>query len=167
MSGKPQTEGIIDTHVSPSSSLQPAPPLVTRNENGREGIVVSNQPQLADLIKEEYSSHVPPVTVVPDPPPVTPLHLLPPEPTWIDCPYCKKQAMTKITTEGSSMQMAMGLVLCLFCICLACAPCMCGCFENTHIHCSNCNTRVATIPHDGPIQVAPIVNGQQQLSAYR
>ncbi|KAI1407948.1 hypothetical protein F5Y13DRAFT_115371 [Hypoxylon sp. FL1857] len=161
MTEEPQVEGIVDADVQSSPPPRPAPKVVTRDKNEREGIVVHNQPKLANIIQEEYSSNVPPIIVEPDAPHVTPLHQLNEFPTWIDCPYCKKRTMTKITKEDTSMQMVVGLVLCLFCVCLACAPCLCGWFQNTHIHCSSCGARIATIPHDGPIQLAPITVNQQ------
>ncbi|XXH02039.1 hypothetical protein Hte_008404 [Hypoxylon texense] len=87
---------------------------------------------------------------------VMPLHLLTEDPAWINCPFCRHRTKTRTTRQGTSTQTLAGAVLCIFCICLACVPCAAGWCENVHIFCSSCNTRVATIPHDGPIQVVPV-----------
>jgi hypothetical protein len=84
---------------------------------------------------------------------VTPLGSLGEGPALIDCPHCHRRAMTKTDKEGTSMQMIAGAICCLFCICLTCVPCLAGWCENVNIHCSACGKRVATIPHDGTIQV--------------
>lgn len=36
---------------------------------------------------------------------VTPLNLLREQPTWIDCPYCQRRAMTRVGHEDSSATM--------------------------------------------------------------
>lgn len=36
---------------------------------------------------------------------VTPLHLLREQPVWIDCPFCERRAMTRVSHEGSSATM--------------------------------------------------------------
>lgn len=36
---------------------------------------------------------------------VTPLHLLRENPTWIDCPFCERRAMTRVGHEDSSTTM--------------------------------------------------------------
>lgn len=84
---------------------------------------------------------------------VVPLSRLTETPAMIDCPFCHRRAMTKTNKEGTPMQILAGAVLCIFCICLACVPCLAGWCEDTHIHCSLCGKKVATIPHDGTIQV--------------
>ncbi|KAI1453637.1 hypothetical protein F4805DRAFT_442595, partial [Annulohypoxylon moriforme] len=162
-----QTEGVINTQ--PETQTPPIHALehqdITKNENqNQESATVYTQPQLANFIQEENvdprnaprGEHKPQIVHERDPPIAIPLQNLTDAPTWIDCPFCKKRAMTKISKEGSSMQMVMGFVLCLCCICLACLPCVCGWFETTHIYCTSCDRRIATIPVDGPIQLAPV-----------
>ncbi|OTA82864.1 hypothetical protein M434DRAFT_400883 [Hypoxylon sp. CO27-5] len=165
MATESHIEGIVDTHT------QAPPKAVTRNENEREGILASSRPQSVDVIQQQYvspqsnmvtSMKVPPIMPEGDDAPrVTPLHQVNENPTWINCPNCQRRTKTKITKEDTSMQMVAGILLCLFCICLACAPCLCGWCQNTHIHCSSCGTRIATIPHDGPMQLAPIAMGRE------
>jgi len=38
-------------------------------------------------------------------PTVTPLNMLGDHPQWIDCPFCQRRTKTRITREGTSMQM--------------------------------------------------------------
>ncbi|KAI1771049.1 hypothetical protein F4818DRAFT_430967 [Hypoxylon cercidicola] len=99
----------------------------------------------------------PRISVGPNAPVVTPLHMLTEHPTYIDCPFCRQCTMTRTTREGTSTQTLAGVVLCCICVCLACLPCIGGWCENVNIFCSSCNSRVATLPHDGPIQLAPVV----------
>ncbi|KAI0012825.1 hypothetical protein F4779DRAFT_534743 [Xylariaceae sp. FL0662B] len=172
MAGKPQTEGIIDNGVQTPSPLRAAPqPDATKTTIQHEGIIIDNEPQLVDHIQEKnphsLNTKMPPIVREQDPQMVTPLHMLGEQPTWIDCPACRQRTLTKITKEASSMQTIAGLVLCLFCVCLACLPCINHWCENINIYCSSCNARVATIPHDGQIQVMPVISSGQQPSAYR
>jgi len=37
--------------------------------------------------------------------PVTPLHLLGEESQWIDCPFCHRRARTRVSKDGTPMQM--------------------------------------------------------------
>ncbi|KAH8599427.1 hypothetical protein B0O99DRAFT_591276 [Bisporella sp. PMI_857] len=86
---------------------------------------------------------------------VTPLHLVSIQPTWIDCPYCRKRTMTRTEEHGEGMQIVVGAVLCLICICLAVVPCVAHWFEETEVYCSDkeCNKIIGVIPHGGQIQL--------------
>ncbi|KAI1103392.1 hypothetical protein F4804DRAFT_310302 [Jackrogersella minutella] len=162
MADKAQTEGITDANTQTHSQIQ-ASENPDRIEIERGNNPATTQLQLADLIQEEYSSpqrpardnRGPQIIREKDPPNATPLQQLTENPTWIDCPFCKKRTKTKVTKEGTATQSLVGFILCLCCVCLACLPCMCGWFEITYICCSSCNARVATIPVDGPLQLAP------------
>ncbi|KAL0939645.1 uncharacterized protein CTRU02_206255 [Colletotrichum truncatum] len=99
--------------------------------------------------KGNQSAALPPVMIQG----VTPLHMLSDSPQWIDCPFCQSRTTTVVDTEGTSMQILAGALCCLVCVCLTCVPCLAGWCEDTHFSCSNCRQRVATRPHDGPIQV--------------
>lgn len=89
----------------------------------------------------------------PAPQMATPLTSLTATPTTIDCPFCHQRAQTNVTTDGTSMQHMAAALCCLVCVCGVCLPYMCHWFEDTHIFCSRCKARVATIPHEGHIQV--------------
>lgn len=96
---------------------------------------------------------MPPIVSEPEPQMVTPLSRLTATPTFIDCPFCLQRAQTNVSTEGTSMQTMAAALCCLFCICAVCLPYVCHWFEDTHIYCSRCKARVATIPHDGHIHI--------------
>ncbi|KAI1379206.1 hypothetical protein F4677DRAFT_361692 [Hypoxylon crocopeplum] len=171
MAEKQQTEGIVESHVQTTSPVQAASqPVVARNGNEQDDLIISSPPQAAHLVHEGYSSppnavkgnNAPQYAQAPGPQRATPLHMLTAQPTWIDCPSCGRRTLTKTTTEGTSMQAVTGVLLCLFCVCLACLPCMCGWFENVHVYCSSCNFKVATILHDGPV----VTYGQPQQQQY-
>ncbi|KAI6080657.1 hypothetical protein F4821DRAFT_265677 [Hypoxylon rubiginosum] len=121
-----------------------------------------NAPNMNALNSNALNSNVlsddkgPQISTGPNPPVITPLHMLTEKPTRIECPFCRQRAMTRVTKEGTSTQTLAGVVLCLFCVCLACLPCVGGWCENVNIFCSSCNNRVATIPHDGPLSLAPV-----------
>ncbi|AEO63758.1 765d9350-c5c3-45d8-8a6d-b886477d322e [Thermothielavioides terrestris] len=87
----------------------------------------------------------------------TPLDQLGDSPQWIDCPFCHRRTLTRVSKEGTSMQILAGILCCLFCVCLACVPCLAGWFEETIYVCTQCNKKVATRPVSGPI----IVHGPQ------
>ncbi|KAI0379482.1 hypothetical protein F5Y04DRAFT_259799 [Hypomontagnella monticulosa] len=99
MAEKPQTEGVIDTQptVQPSPMRDAPLPGIPKNVNEQQGSRGGPQPQLADLIQDEDSNiprmetnkELPQIVQERDPPMVTPLHMLTPNPTWIDCPSCK------------------------------------------------------------------------------
>ncbi|KAH6640118.1 hypothetical protein F5144DRAFT_504171 [Chaetomium tenue] len=84
---------------------------------------------------------------------VIPIHQLGDQPQWIDCPFCHQRTMTRVATEGTSMQIVAGVLCCLLCVCLACVPCMAHWFEETNYFCSKCHNKVATRPESGPIVV--------------
>ncbi|KAI1759689.1 hypothetical protein GGR53DRAFT_512858 [Hypoxylon sp. FL1150] len=162
--------------------LSPAPPSITIDAPAaapqQEGISTGDekQPQISGFTQEENSQTQklnpptmnppnsstpnndkgPQISVGQNAPMVTPLHMLTENPTMIDCPFCRQRAMTRVTKEGTSTQTLAGVVLCLFCVCLACLPCVAGWCENVNIFCSSCSNRVATIPHDGPLMLAPV-----------
>ncbi|KAJ0104144.1 hypothetical protein J7T55_000495 [Diaporthe amygdali] len=96
---------------------------------------------------------MPPIYAEPEPQMVTPLSRLTATPTYIDCPFCMQRAQTNVSKEGTSMQTMAAALCCLFCVCAVCVPYMCHWFEDTHIYCSRCKARVATIPHDGHINI--------------
>ncbi|KAI0108787.1 hypothetical protein F4776DRAFT_667926 [Hypoxylon sp. NC0597] len=114
MATESQIEGIVDTHAQPPSMLQVAPKAVTRNENEREGIVASTQPQSVDIIQQKYASpqsnmvtnlEVPPIIPEGDDAPiVTPLYQVNEYSTWINCPHCQRRTKTKIIKEDTLMQ---------------------------------------------------------------
>ncbi|KAI1398156.1 hypothetical protein F4819DRAFT_469386 [Hypoxylon fuscum] len=179
MAEKPQTEGVVDTHIQVPSPLRAAPqPNPAKNTNAHDDIAIETQPQLQlpNYIQEEKpkpfntntanENNVPQIVQEQGPQLVTPLHMLTEHPTWIDCPACKRRTLTRTDREGSGMQVIAGFLLCLVCVCLACLPCIGHWCENIHIYCSSCNARVATIPHDGPIQLAPIGSSRLQPTAY-
>lgn len=67
------------------------------------------------------------------------------------CPIVRTE-LSMLTTGRCTCRLA-GVVCCLICLPLACLPCVAGWCENTHVFCTRCGKKVATIPHDGPIQV--------------
>ncbi|KAL2193034.1 hypothetical protein P885DRAFT_81627 [Corynascus similis CBS 632.67] len=75
------------------------------------------------------------------------------QPQWIDCPFCQQRTLTRVTKDGTPMQVVAGVLCCLLCVCLACLPCMAGWFEETTYFCSHCNNKVALRPDSGPIVV--------------
>lgn len=90
-------------------------------------------------------------------PGVIPINQLGDRPQWIDCPFCNQRTMTRVTTEGTSMQIVAGVLCCLLCVCLACVPCMAHWFEETYYFCSKCHNKVATRLESGTIIVhAPV-----------
>lgn len=96
---------------------------------------------------------MPPIVSEPEPQMVTPLQRLTATPTFIDCPFCLQRTQTNVSTEGTSMQTIAAALCCLVCVCAVCLPYACHWFEDTHIYCSRCKARVATIPHDGHIHI--------------
>lgn len=99
--------------------------------------------------KRAMNEQVPPVD-----PNLTPLEKLYDEPRLIGCPFCHKNAMTRVkkVSTGSTSMAALGF--CLFGgICCAFLPfCMEMCHDAHHF-CSNCGQKVALVPHDSPVQV--------------
>ncbi|KAI0439766.1 hypothetical protein F4803DRAFT_25523 [Xylaria telfairii] len=167
MSEIQQTEGITDLpkHGAPAQSK------VTRPLDEKAGHEINQDgpaPPTSlppSMIQEENIKHlsvlpaanVPQVVVEGNPRMVTPIDRLTPQEAWIDCPFCEHTTKTRITKEGDSQQTLAGVVCCLICLPLACVPCIAGWCENTHIFCTRCGKKVATIPHDGgPIQVVPV-----------
>ncbi|KAG8163417.1 hypothetical protein KVR01_006714 [Diaporthe batatas] len=140
-------------------------------QNGTEPIQNDWQNLPADLIQVEQDRgptvpekvitppaknphmEMPPIVSEPEPQMVTPLSRLTAKPTFIDCPFCLQRTQTNVSTEGTSMQTIAAALCCLFCLCTVCLPYLCHWFEDTHIYCSRCKARVATIPHDGHIHV--------------
>ncbi|KAI1117715.1 hypothetical protein F5Y14DRAFT_321150 [Nemania sp. NC0429] len=98
---------------------------------------------------------------------VTPLTALTAAPTWIDCPFCHTRARTKTEEEGQGAQMCCGFVLCLIFLPLACIPCLFHLFEKTVVSCSACNRAVATIHHEGPIELHAPDKAVQRPSQYQ
>ncbi|KAI4863279.1 hypothetical protein F4820DRAFT_450142 [Hypoxylon rubiginosum] len=153
----PQQEGVtIDKQQQITPVIQEENSNPNSNSNTRDlNAPSSNAPK--DMPKDTPKDNKAPlVSVEPNARVVTPLHMLGENPAWINCPFCRHCTKTRVTREGTSTQTLAGAVLCLFCVCLACLPCVGGWCENTNIFCSSCNNRVATIPHDGPIQLAPV-----------
>jgi hypothetical protein len=86
--------------IAPAPSSQTEPPAIPEKdpapsytEATREGQATNQNP-----MKPETTGQARPEMV-------TPLNRLRAEPTWIDCPFCKRRAMTKTNKEGTSMQM--------------------------------------------------------------
>ncbi|KAI3392095.1 hypothetical protein diail_6201, partial [Diaporthe ilicicola] len=95
----------------------------------------------------------PSVPEKPEPQVVTPMSMLTATPAYIDCPFCLRRAQTTVSIEGTSMQNIAAALCCLLCVCAVCLPYMCHWCEDTHIYCSRCKARVATIPHEGHRQI--------------
>ncbi|KAK0707920.1 hypothetical protein B0H67DRAFT_324628 [Lasiosphaeris hirsuta] len=74
-------------------------------------------------------------------------------PQFIDCPFCHQRSKVRFNTEGTPMQILVGILLCILCIFLACLPCCAGWFEETNFFCSKCNKMVAKRDDHGRIQV--------------
>ncbi|KAI1175535.1 hypothetical protein F4777DRAFT_321626 [Nemania sp. FL0916] len=137
-----QTAGEITKHEGPAPPTSLPPALI------QEEYVAPAAAPIAD--------NIPQVVEVPNPPDVTPLQHLTEEPTYIDCPFCNRRALTRITKEGDSQQSLASLVCCLICLCFACLPQLAGWCENVHVWCTACGRKVAMIPHNGgPVQLAP------------
>ncbi|KAI0890981.1 hypothetical protein F4806DRAFT_338909 [Annulohypoxylon nitens] len=124
------------------------------HEAQQNGVTGADQLEVENFIQDENKNlsgstkqpNEPIIIREKDPPKVTPLKNLTETPAWIDCPFCNKRAMTRASKEGTTMQTVVGCLLCLCCVCLACLPCMCGWLQNTHIYCTSCSIRIATIP---------------------
>ncbi|GAW23121.1 hypothetical protein ANO14919_126710 [Xylariales sp. No.14919] len=130
----------------------PAPPTsLPLNMIQEENTKLSNTP---------VADNVPQVVIEGNPRMVTPLHRLTEDPAWIDCPFCKNITKTSVTKKGDSQQTLAAVICCLIFLPLVCVPGLCGWCENIHIFCSECRREVATIPHDGSIQVMAV--GQEQ-----
>jgi len=94
------------------------------------------------------------------PPRVRLLNQLREEPEFIDCPFCQKMTKTRVNKEATTMTTIAGIFCCLLCICAACVPCLFGWCHDTDHYCTNCNAKVAHLPHDGVIQVfSPVATG--------
>ncbi|KAI1089236.1 hypothetical protein F5B19DRAFT_467977 [Rostrohypoxylon terebratum] len=141
----------MDTHEPQQKEAPSAGKLKVENFIQDENIILSGPTPSTTIQSME-----PTIVREQDPPKVTPLENLTETPAWIDCPSCNRRAMTRISKEGTTMQTVVGFLLCLCCVCLTCLPCLCGWFENTDIYCTSCGIRIATIPVDGPIQLAPV-----------
>ncbi|KAI1737132.1 hypothetical protein F4680DRAFT_221498 [Xylaria scruposa] len=166
-----QTEGIIDVQKSDAPAQSEATKTPDEKAGGHGLNPDGPAPPTSlppSMIQEENTKHlsvlpaanVPQVVVEGNPRMVTPLERLTPQEAWIDCPFCQHTTKTRITKEGDSQQTLASVICCLICLPLACIPCIAGWCENTHIFCTRCGRKVATIPHDGPIQVVPV--GQQE-----
>ncbi|KAK1763967.1 hypothetical protein QBC33DRAFT_548444 [Phialemonium atrogriseum] len=113
--------------------------------NGQTGYI--QQPEMAHSARAQ-----PQFGTLPQAQQVTPLKSLREAPAWIDCPFCEKRTLTKVTQEDSSATCLASLLCCLVCVCLVCVPSMTGMCAN-HVHnCSNCHNRVALRSHDGFVQ---------------
>lgn len=168
--GKGQQEANVDGNVP--QPQQPQRPDQAQDHASQDGMKpTQDQTVPADLIQVEEEKgpsvpekvmsppaknphmEMPPIVSEPEPQMVTPLSRLTATPTFIDCPFCLQRAQTNVSTEGTSMQTIAAALCCLFCVCAVCVPYLCHWFEDTHIYCSRCKARVATIPHDGHIHI--------------
>ncbi|RWA09927.1 hypothetical protein EKO27_g5180 [Xylaria grammica] len=120
----------------------PAPPTsLPLNMIQEENTKLSNTP---------VADNVPQVVIEGNPRMVTPLHRLTEDPAWIDCPFCKNTTKTSVTKKGDSQQT---FVISAFSVWF-----YFGFRANQKT--PECRREVATIPHDGSIQVMAV--GQEQ-----
>ncbi|KAI0196868.1 hypothetical protein F4808DRAFT_302766 [Astrocystis sublimbata] len=118
-----------------------------------------------DPVSAPVARNVPKVVEEQNPRMVTPLHKLTDSPTYIDCPFCHRRAMTRVSKEGDDMQCIASVLCCLICICLACLPHAAGWCENANIFCTSCGNKVAVVPHDGAVQVLASPSAQPKVES--
>ncbi|KAG7285694.1 hypothetical protein NEMBOFW57_007987 [Staphylotrichum longicolle] len=140
-----------------SNGIEPAPPAYSpRSEAGPQAGNDTVQPPVP--VKDLPTNLSAPTKQLPmspqqPVPTVTPLNMLGDRPQWIDCPFCQRRTMTRLNTEGTSMQIVAGVLCCLLCVCLTCVPCLAHWFEETTYFCSQCNNKVAMRSENGQISV--------------
>ena len=145
---------------SPAPAASPAPPSYSHHDpNGPARpeayatlLLIANLPSPTDILHSAYQQHPQP-GYAQQPTYVTTLARLQDQPELVDCPFCHKQAMTRVAKEDSSMTMVAGGLLCLVCICLTCLPCMLGWCQNVDHYCSACGKQLTHKPHDGIVQL--------------
>ncbi|KAJ6006484.1 LITAF-like zinc ribbon domain-containing protein [Penicillium sp. IBT 35674x] len=93
-------ESVIESHIASPDVSRSAEdnPSLTRTP---EKVIPEPAPAYSSGLAEK------PVRIEPVPQvaKVTPLHLLREHPSWIDCPFCERRAMTRVGHEGSSATM--------------------------------------------------------------
>ncbi|KAH6662278.1 hypothetical protein B0J14DRAFT_610931 [Halenospora varia] len=114
----------------------------------------SQQPNSATHALPKYAT--PKIDVSSGPAMVTPFKLLQRDPQWIDCPFCKRMAKTKVTLKEEKEEPS-GIMMCLVClVCcplLLCLPMMMGKTQSWTHACSSCNAIVAIRGQHGEIEV--------------
>jgi lipopolysaccharide-induced tumor necrosis factor-alpha factor len=143
-----------------AADIEAAPPAYAPR-GADEPTDPSQQPAPVKDMPTDLNAHQPhstaPMAAQQAVPGVIPINQLGDRPQWIDCPFCNQRTMTRVATEGTSMQIVAGVLCCLLCVCLACVPCMAHWFEETNYFCSKCHNKVATRPESGMIIVhAPV-----------
>ncbi|KAK3349226.1 hypothetical protein B0T25DRAFT_237501 [Lasiosphaeria hispida] len=136
-----------------SATTGPAVPLQTLSPNG---VGIAPKPE-APMTAEQGTLYVTPLeqlTVIEGG-----------APQFINCPFCYQRSKVRAQTEGTPMQIIVGILLCLLCICLACLPCCAGWFEETNFYCTKCSKIVAKRDDHGHIQVfgPPVVVPSQMV----
>jgi len=96
-----------------------------------------------------------PAAIVPirNPLTVTPPERLGEEPSYIDCPFCKKRTKTEVRHKNSTVTTLAWVICCILTGIGAFVPCLCGWCQDTDHHCSECKNMITHKPHDGTVEV--------------